>query len=224
MRKPCCQDPDNLKPQETGREDEDVLVCQVCGRKHTRLTVDSGKYTITGQDVTWWRTYSFAPEWFADALDEARTGQDHNSRRREILFSVCFVESYLFEWVRDDILNRQFDKLTNYIPYGDRRGILKRWNEVLKNLRNDGLISAVPDFSDSHWQDFRTLVDYRNGLVHAEASRPEKHPQSEKEKPLPSKDVLSQLTAGWGVRIVAELVRRLHAAVGTATPRWLMDP
>ncbi len=49
MREPCCQDPDNLKPQEAGRED--VLVCQVCGTEHTQLRPDAGTLTIAGQDA-----------------------------------------------------------------------------------------------------------------------------------------------------------------------------
>ena len=42
---------------------------------------------------TIWLNYSFAPEWFNDALTEARTGKDHHARRREILFAVCCAES-----------------------------------------------------------------------------------------------------------------------------------
>ena len=47
MVEPCCQEPTNLKPQETERED--VLVCQVCNKKHYRVTPDTGRLTITGQ-------------------------------------------------------------------------------------------------------------------------------------------------------------------------------
>lgn len=46
---------------------------------------------------TIWLSYCFAPEWFADALNEAKTGRDHNTRRREIIFAVCCAESYLVE-------------------------------------------------------------------------------------------------------------------------------
>ena len=42
-----------------------------------------------GIAATIWITASFAPEWFDDALREARAGAGHGQRRREILFSVC---------------------------------------------------------------------------------------------------------------------------------------
>jgi hypothetical protein len=52
---------------------------------------------------TVWLSYSFAAEWFNDALTEARAGKDHHARRREILFAVCCAESYLVEWIRDQV-------------------------------------------------------------------------------------------------------------------------
>jgi hypothetical protein len=41
---------------------------------------------------------------------------------------------------------------------------------------------------------------------------------------VPSKTVLDQLSAGWAVRVVVTLVRRLHDAVGTPPPTWLVEP
>ena len=72
--------------------------------------------------------------------------------------------------------------------------------------------------------DFRKLVDYRDGLVHASASRPETDSQPEKEKPLPSKTDLDKLFPGWAVQVVVTLVKRLHDAVGTPPPDWLVYP
>src|SRR5437016_1725000 len=86
---------------------------------------------------TVWKTYCFAPEWFNDALNEARTGLDHKSRRREIIFSVCAAESYLFEWVRDEVLNRNFSELKSYFLPGKRRGITEKWKEIPKQLYRD---------------------------------------------------------------------------------------
>ena len=68
---------------------------------------------------TIWQTYSFAPEWFADALHEAGQTGNHHARRREIIFAVCFAESYLVEWVRDEVLNRDFNLLNQYFPPGE---------------------------------------------------------------------------------------------------------
>jgi len=171
-----------------------------------------------------WLTYSFAPEWFKDALNEARTGSDHHSRRREILFAVCCVESYLFEWTRDEVLNRKFDELKKYFPYRDRQGIPDRWKKVIKDLKKDNRISKSPDFKDERWQKFKKLVKYRNGLVHGSPSRPETSPLGDNQKPVPSKTMLEQLEAGWAVKIVIQLIRHLHEAVGTSTPQWLVEP
>lgn len=43
---------------------------------------------------TLWQTYRYAPEWFADAVEESGR-EGHQARRREILFAVCAAESYL---------------------------------------------------------------------------------------------------------------------------------
>ena len=63
-----------------------------------------------------WIYQSFAKAWFKDALNEVRHGIDINSRRREIIFAVAFAESYLVEWVRDDILKKDFGKFNLYFP------------------------------------------------------------------------------------------------------------
>jgi len=64
----------------------------------------------------------------------------------------------------------------------------------------------------------------RNGLIHARSSRPETDPQPDKSKPLPSKGDLDQLPAGWAVRVVVALVKRLNQAAGTRPPIWLVEP
>lgn len=173
---------------------------------------------------TAWLTYKFAPEWFVDALREARTGADHHARRREILFSVCCAESYLLEWVRDEVLNRDFQKLNHYFPPGNVRNVTTKWKEVPKQLLVDGSITSIPDLSGSYWENWLELVHYRNGLIHARSSRPETASLPDEQRPVPSKTTLDNLQAGWSVRVVVELIGQLHKAVGTATPSWLEMP
>jgi hypothetical protein len=180
-------------------------------------------------EATLWVRYSFAPEWFEDALHEAKTGDNHNARRREIVFAVCCAESYLFEWVRDRVLDRSdFEKivkdLNKYFPSGSGEGVRDKWKDVLKQLKNDGFIPAVPDLSQACWSDFRRLVDMRNGLVHASASRPETAQQPQNEKPLPSKGDLDNLQSGWATNVVVKLIENLHRAVETPPPSWLVVP
>lgn len=177
---------------------------------------------------TVWQSYSFAPEWFKDALHEAISGTDHNSRRREILFSVCTIESYLFEWVRDDVLQRDFKKLGTYFPSAigkkDARPLLYKLKDVPKDLHNHGLIPKVPNYTKADFKDFYTLIAYRNGLVHALASRPDTASIKTSEKPRPSKTELDQLASGWATNIVVVLIKYLHSATGTLTPHWLVKP
>ena len=102
------------------------------------------KTSISLSRLTVWRSYSFAPEWYADAAKEAREGNDHHARRREIVFAVSSAESYLFEWVRDDILQRDFSELDKYFPPGDRKPIREKWKGIPKKLKGNCLISSIP--------------------------------------------------------------------------------
>ena len=179
---------------------------------------------IAAGNLVLWVNYSFAPDWLGDALTEARSGPGHRPRRREILFAVCFVESYLFEWVRDDILKREYNRLEKYFPTDDRTGVRERWKEVIKSLHADDLLPALPSFGDPSWSDFRTLVTHRDGLVHAKASRPDAATLSKEQKPVPDMHTLDQLAPGWPVRTVVALVKNLHAAAGTLPPAWLVEP
>ena len=179
-------------------------------------------------ELTVWLTYSFAPEWFEDALNEAKTGADHNARRREIVFAVCCAESYLFEWVRDEIIGksdmeRLMKYLNKYFPPERKMRVLDRWKFVTKQLWKDGFI-LEPDFSQDYWGNFTKLVDMRNGLVHASASRPETAQQPQEEKPIPSKDELDRLWPGWAIKVVIELIKNLHSSAETVPPSWLVEP
>lgn len=168
-----------------------------------------------------WLAYSFAPEWFNDALREARTGADYDSRRREILFSVCFAESYLVEWVRDEVLKgRDIKEFKKYLM---KKTAVDKWKDIPKQLHKDGLIPHKPDLSGEYWREWKKLVRYRNGLVHAAASRPESKKLSDN-PPMPPKRELDQLQPGWAVRVVIELVKHLHKAAGTSPPEWLIKP
>jgi hypothetical protein len=171
-------------------------------------------------NLTVWRTYSFAPEWFRDAKEEAsRPGP--NARRREIVMAACAAESYLLEWVRDSVLQRDFRSVENYFPPSDRRGILDKWKEVPKKLNREGLIPKAPDLGSATWVEFRRLVEFRNGLIHASSSRPETDNLPTASIPYPSKSDLDGLEAGWATRAVFHLIVELNTAAATRTPAWL---
>lgn len=171
-----------------------------------------------------WIKANLAQLWFVDALQEAHAGEGRHALRREIVFAVCFAETCLHEFVRDAALNRNYAALPNYFPSRARRGIRERWKNVLKTLHQNGRLKAVPDFDlDPSWSQFLKLVDCRDGLVHAKASRPATPTQTDKEKPLPSPEDLDGLPAGWAVKIVIELVRSLHQQAGIPAQAWLVE-
>ena len=53
--------------------------------------------------LTVWQNFRFAPDWFEDTRQEAGVSGTP-ARRREIVFAVCFIESYLYEWVLNEVL------------------------------------------------------------------------------------------------------------------------
>ena len=127
---------------------------------------------LSSGQMTPWVSVSFAKSWFSDARYEARTdGRD--ARRREILFAAACAESFLLEWTRDVALNHDMSRVSEFFPPDDRAGIEQRWKRVTKALAVGRLIAAIPDFRRSAaWREFVSLVDMRNGLVHANVSRP----------------------------------------------------
>lgn len=172
--------------------------------------------TISRPDL--WMTYSFAPEWLADAKAEAKKSHP-SARRREIIFSVAFAESYLVEWVRDEILQRNFQKFFELFPAPVKLSAKDKWREIPKKLVNDGQLKGKPNLQSIFWTNWITLVDYRDGLIHAVSSRP----CGTSSTPLPSVDKLAALKPGWAVNVAIELIATFHTASDTEVPDWLKE-
>jgi hypothetical protein len=188
----------------------------------TIITPGTAGLGFIGQTLDIWLAAVFAPKWFEDAVREsALVGSD--ARRREVVFAVCFAESYLLEWVRRDVLTK-LDRLNDYFPPDRQRPMTDRWKEVPKRLYEDRQIRGHPDYGKSFWEDFVRLVDYRNGLVHGRASRPDKNDLHKDAKPVPTPGDLEAMLQGWPTRVVVSLVRELHASAGTPPPPWLIEP
>jgi hypothetical protein len=174
----------------------------------------------------------FAKDWFDDARNEVTKETSDliaaaAARRREIIFSVCALESYLLEWAREILLSRYgeaelLNKLSKYFPEGQRKPITHKWKDVPKELCRDGLIKGTPDLSGQTWQTFTEEVHeyYRNALIHASGSRPQKKVTASPTPPGDWKSELGSLSAGWAIGIVAELIRGLNDKAGTPTPDW----
>jgi hypothetical protein len=168
-----------------------------------------------------WLAASFAASWFHDALGESRQAKgDIDARRREVLFAVCFVESYLLEWTRGLVGPRDYKK---YFPK-HRMGIRERWKFVIKALAKGKRIAGAPSFGGADFRAFLKLAAYRDGLVHANASLPTSKADPSATPPVPSPDELRDMEPDWPVRVAADLVGSLHAAVGSSAPHWLVNP
>lgn len=199
--------------------------CPSCGATARNTTASAqliGTGTVYAHAIVWGAS-SFARDWFADALEEALAPGRH-ARRREIIFAVCCAESYLFEWARDEALRRDFREIGRYFPVDDKNGITERWKGVLKHLFRDGRISSVPDFGLPYWQEFRRLVQYRNGLIHGGASRPYGDELPDDEGPMPQRSDLETMAPGWPTRVIVALVQQLLTAARSTPPDWLREP
>ena len=169
-------------------------------------------------DPTVWISENFAQKWFADALHEAQSGKDFDSTRREIVFAVCFIESYIFEWVRSIV---QLEEINKYFPPKSNRKLKEKWKEIPGELYNNNKIKMNPKLDLSK---LGLLIKYRNGLVHAKASRPTTDIQPEETKPCPTRNLLNKLGHGWAVDIAVDLVVQLHNALGSSIPNYIKKP
>jgi len=175
---------------------------------------------------TVWLSDNFAEDWYRDALHESRNGTDHNAVRREILFAACFAETYIFEWTRRKL---QIEEINDYFPPKPRfekdpryrRTLVEKWRDVPRELFEAGKIRTEPKLDISR---LGQLAKFRHGLVHAAGSRPATEVQSRKTKPFPAKGDLKKLSAGWAVRIAADLVFDLHKTLGESADAYLERP
>jgi hypothetical protein len=117
------------------------------------------------------------------------------------------------------VLRQDAAQLDAYFPVGKSPGICERLKNVAYQLHSDGLVPTEPDFGGlGEW---KTLVNFRYGLVHANASRPESNVPTDP-MPTPSLNDLDQMPNGWAVRVITKVIGRLHSAAGTPTPTWLV--
>lgn len=196
-------------------------------RKDVTLVAAPGAFQVTGGSASFSITFDLSQAWFSDARWEAENplaADNYHYRRREVIFAVCFAETYLFEWTLA-ALDLDGDKLTRYFPNSDKRGVAEKWAKVPAALHRDHLLKTVLRASKKHNKNWQNLIDIRNGLTHSKASWPEvvgrivRHP-----KPIPRLRDLGAKPPGWALAIATERVRRLHAAAGTLTPAWLAKP
>lgn len=163
--------------------------------------------------------------WLDDVRDEETREPSRDARRRQIVAAATFADSYLYEWVRDEVLRdeaRRWEMVFELFPEDDRRGVLKRWKEVPKDLLDLGLIPGIPDLGQFRWEEFRRLISYRDGLVHGTASCPEGSHFPPGREPVPTMAELEALEPNWATNTVLGLIGLLHEASRTEVPDWAL--
>ncbi len=163
---------------------------------------------------TVWISANFAESWYCDAQHESG-GSDEHAVRREILFSACYLETYIFEWVR----NININLVNTYFPPGKTQRLKDKWKEIPRRLYEDGVVPRRPSLDLS---ELGTLIHYRNGLVHASASRPSTSDQPQDQRPVPAIDQLKKIPHGWAIGVATKLVRELHRELALEPPVYLI--
>ncbi|MDY7041405.1 MAG: hypothetical protein SVX38_11130 [Chloroflexota bacterium] len=165
---------------------------------------------------------NLAKDWFADAVNEAQSETEDAiaSVRREIVFVVCFAESYIFEWARDVA---GMGEVTKYFVKKDNRWekLKVRWKEVPLRLFEEGLVKTETE-PRIDWGDMGVVTTYRHGLVHGAASIPVGL-EDEREKPEPTLNDLNKKGQGWALGVVLDLVKQLHDKTQTPMPDYLKN-
>lgn len=189
----------------------------------TVVNVPVAHTTYTAHAPMTWTSANFAESWYRDAADEARGRDGENSTRREIVFAASFLESYIFEWARRIC---GLDRINDYFPPvprfdGDpryQRSLKDKWKLVPRELHADGIVPTAPQLDLSELGD---LVQFRNGLLHARASRPATEDLPPKFRPVPEPGQLKKIGHGWACAMAKKLVVKLHADLQTPLPSYL---
>jgi hypothetical protein len=177
----------------------------------------------------------WAQNWYEDALNEveaAKADRDINFVRREIIFAVCFAESYLLEWARDSVFKGNTDEKTMLIKEYFRKrneSLTERWKRIVKEICSKVLKVSSLNFGESYWDEWLKLVDFRHGFSHGRESIPYgTDPPDKNFYHMTSPGEAAGLKVGWATRTVFNLIYKLHEvtdrATGTKPPSWLRQP
>lgn len=191
-----------------------------------KLDPNSGNIKVVGEDVTLWVYGRWAKGWYVDTQNEAKCDDSNpkirdDAKRREIVNAICFLESYLYEWVRDEVLKGEVSQLSRY--FDRESNLAKRWKKVTQNLLDDGKIERRQSFTEVVWQEFNLVYDLRHWLCHGVASKPLRSDEivsaqkreSGSNPDAKCRDVFkNRAKNGWALGVVTKLVEELHFAAG----------
>lgn len=166
---------------------------------------------------------NLARRWLADTIKEAQreNGDTTDSIRREIVFAVCFAESYIFEWAREVA---GWQEVIRYFKFDRPEKVKDRWKRVPAELYDDGVVETQSRPAID-WGKMGEVTQYRHGLVHGASSIPRglKGEQGEAPEPVPSLGDLRKRGQGWALKAVLNVVEQLHRETDTALPEYLRN-
>ena len=192
--------------------------------RHYVLNAEPGRYAVTVSPVTFVLSTQLAQDWLNDGRREAnhpRSPDNWHYRRREVLFAVCFLEAYLFEWTLS-LLRGNGNLALKYFPADDKRGVSDKWGWIPAELHRDGLLPNEVRVSKKHSASWLRLLTIRNGITHGTSSWPEVRGSTvARPGPKPKLSDVSALPPGWAINVAVYRVKALHAAAGTPVPAWV---
>ena len=190
--------------------------------KTHHLKADSAEsYSEAGTPILSTAT-NYAADWYADARGEVSDSANKQNKRREIVFSVFFLESYLYEWVRNqrsDFLAKLFDKGAKTLDgKHSLQGLKFKWQYIPSAIAHELMLAT--DF-ELDLNELERLIKFRDGFVHAKASRFYNDNTEEIILPVPSQEKLANTSqSGWAVTTAKNLVISLHQKTDSDPPKY----
>lgn len=220
-----CGEP--LEPHDGDPEDRPS--CPECGSTDRTIRVHAqDSISVSGEVQSYYVYASYAEEWWEDACRNVpgrrdESGATRDAIRRQIVFAVCALESWFFEWVRDELVDDtgQSSVLFSQAP----PPIADRIKFVLDKLHGRGKLVEEPEFGASEaWDDLHDLLSHRNGLVHALASWPRGTVPADADEARPTPQELSGLAPARPLEVVRGVADFLTSFADDEPPEWMEVP
>ena len=162
---------------------------------------------------------NYAEDWYKDALAEVNDSANKNNKRREIVFAACFLETYLYEWVRNHGTNFLEKYFVKDIGGKYFAGSLKdKWKYIPPDLAKKLVVTKDLKLDLSG---LGTLINLRNGFIHAKASKLYNSSTKKKDQPCPTQEKLENIKSGWAVAVAEKLVISLNEKMNSNAPSYL---
>jgi hypothetical protein len=169
---------------------------------------------------------------FLDDARAASAGDDERAKRQEIIFSVCFSESFLVEWAMKALRNDWGEVARLLYPertLSDGRrvdvleGVNERWKNAPRRIAENHPDALVGEANNDgqEYQEFKELVDYRNLLVHGGGALPERVNEDSQNPLSPNKNLIGDIPHGWAASVAMAVAAKLCRETGVEGFPWL---